>query len=362
MNKKIIEGLEVIATGLLTIVAGLKEDNKVDTTVDTVAISEVERPVDNISTGEVSDETEPIEKKSSEVENSIETEGYTEAQLSDMTYNELKKLAKELGLSASGTRKELVEKILSINEKGQVSNVPDNKADVPSSKKNIALIGKKQSESIEEEEPEPDDEEEFEPDEDEAEVDEEIDSVEAKILKETEDMEDDEIRGLLADVGMPTKGKRQSLISRLIDAVEEGLIELDEEDSPTDTEDAEEDNSGDITESMTELRRNAYEELCDDTTEQFESGEITKEDIIDFLTDFDEEKYNANTLKKKTDEELLEEYFTAIALMIDDSGNVVEEGAYLINDTPYCCGHTLVYNQKKGTFICEHCGEEYEAE
>lgn len=384
MNKKIIEGLEAIATGLLTIVAGLKES---EVTAETVSTAEVIVPtVADDERTETEQDITPVEtsdtplaeeesfdefdgEDATEVEASVDEtnsdndRGYTEEQLGDMTYNNLKKLAKELGLSAVGTRKELVKKILSVNTTVKEEPSSDDspveaevvKNDVPVKR---GLI-KKQPEPVEEE-----------PEEDESDEEEEIDPVEARILKETEDMTDDEIRGLLAEVEMSTKGKRQALISRLVDAVNEGLIELEDEEEieeevtteeePDEPEDVDEDK--DLTENMTKRRRETFEEICDDTTEQFESGEITRDDLTEFLTAFDGEEYSPKSLKKITDEDLLTEYFKAVSLMIDDTGNVVEEGAYTINDEPYCCGHPLTYNSKKNRFICDHCGEEYEAE
>ena len=48
-------------------------------------------------------------------------------------------------------------------------------------------------------------------------------------------------------------------------------------------------------------------------------------------------------------------------LYIDDDGEMPEEeGAYLVNDVPYCCGRPL--KLVDNTYVCEFCGGEYDAE
>ena len=178
-------------------------------------------------------------------------------------------------------------------------------------------------------------------------------------------MEDDEIREYLEDVGISPKGKRQSLIAKLVQAVKDGKIDFDDadsdesEDEDTDTEDTEEDTDvEDITETMTKKRKKAYLEFCDETRASVEDGEITREDLIEFLNDFNGTK---DKMKKVSTNDLVEQYLMISANLIDDDGNVVEEGAYTINDEPYCCGKPLKYDEDENKFICEVCGEEYEA-
>lgn len=67
-------------------------------------------------------------------------------------------------------------------------------------------------------------------------------------------------------------------------------------------------------------------------------------------------------MKKVSTNDLVEQYLMISANLIDDDGNVVEEGAYTINDEPYCCGKPLKYDENENKFICEVCGEEYEGD
>ena len=366
MNKKVIKGLETIAMGLLSVVEGLKEADE-NNSVEIIAES-TNATQDNNNTRlsvyedtkkefvtEKDDNSESVADVTNEEETSDDSvSGYTEEQLKGMSYNDLKKLAKELGITAVGNRKELVKKILSVNatavttvnkeDEEEVESVVEHTEEKPAKRPTPKSFKKTK---VEEPEPEP------EPDEDEE--DEDIDPIEAKVKEATDDMSDSEIRELLNDIGVSSKGKRQALISKLVDAVNEGLLDLgdDEDDSPDEVK------SADITEGMTKERKKAYEELCDETSEAFENGEITREDLIEFINSFNGTN---DKFKGKSDESLIVEYMELSALLIDDEGNIVEEGAYTINDEPYCCGHPLKYDEDDEKFICECCGSEYEAE
>ena len=178
-------------------------------------------------------------------------------------------------------------------------------------------------------------------------------------------MSDDELREILEDVELSTKGKRTALISRIVTAVDEGVITLDADDGDESEDEPDSDSEdGDITSDMTPERKEAYETLCEETEESFNAGEITRDDLIGFLAEFNEiTAKKAKTQYKDTeDAELLAEYLKTMALFVSDEGEVIEEGAYTINEEAYCCGHVLTYDEKSETYKCEICGEEYDAE
>lgn len=345
MNAKVIKGLRAMNEGFNLLIEGLSESIS-------TAVSEevVEKP-------KKSKKSEPVKEVETETEAASE---YTEEELNSMSYNELKKLAKELGISATGNRKELVKKLLS-GETDETDEAEDEPVEEEAPKKSTKTKASKKK-------PEPVEDDEDEEDED------ETDPIAEQVNELVADMTDEEIRELLESVDISSKGKREALISKVITAVSEGLISLeDEEDEDTDSEDeddadeeeeapkksAKSSKSGDITEGMTKKRKKAYKELCDETNEQFENDEITREDLIDFINE-----YNGTNdkMKKVSDEDLLAKYLEISAMLIDDDGEIVEEGAYYINDEPYCCGHPLTYNKKKKQYVCEHCGAEYDEE
>ena len=111
---------------------------------------------------------------------------------------------------------------------------------------------------------------------------------------------------------------------------------------------------------MTKERKTALEAHKSEVENDFEEGAITREQIIEWLNEYHGSK---DSMKKKSDEELVEEYIYYSSLLIDDEGEMPEEeGAYTVNGIPYCCGHELAYNEDNETYICETCGAEYEAE
>jgi hypothetical protein len=337
-NEVIIKGLTQIKEGIDVILSVMGD---VEPTLEKK--SESKKP--EVKTPKKSTEVEKAKSGSSE---------YTAEELDGMTYNDLKKLAKTLGITAVGNRKEITAKILS----GEVEEVVEEAEDVEKKKSSP----KRKSDSAKVVKKSEDEEDEIEDDTDE----EEVDLVEQQVLDATEDMEDDEIREYLEDVDISSKGKRQSLIAKLVQAVKDGKIDFDDadsdesEDGNTDTEDTEEDTDvEDITETMTKKRKKAYLEFCDETRASVEDGEITREDLIEFLNDFNGTK---DKMKKVSTNDLVEQYLMISANLIDDDGNVVEEGAYTINDEPYCCGKPLKYDEDENKFICEVCGEEYEGD
>lgn len=338
-NEVIIKGLTQIKEGIDVILSVMGD-------VEPTLEKKSESKKSEVKTSRKSTEVEKAKSGSSE---------YTAEELDGMTYNDLKKLAKTLGITAVGNRKEITAKILSgeVEEVVEEAEEVEKKKSSPKRKSDSAKVVKKS---------EPEEEDEIEDDTDE----EEVDLVELQVLDATEDMEDDEIREYLEDVGISSKGKRQSLIAKLVQAVKDGKIDFDDadsdesEDEDTDTEDTEEDTDvEDITETMTKKRKKAYLEFCDETRASVEDGEITREDLIEFLNDFNGTK---DKMKKVSTNDLVEQYLMISANLIDDDGNVVEEGAYTINDEPYCCGKPLKYDEDENKFICEVCGEEYEGE
>lgn len=355
MNTQIIKGIEMLAEGLTSIVEGLKAESA-------VASAPVKEDVPKTQI-EVSKPIETPKETVAEVKKSSE---YSEDELSSMSYNEIKKLAKELGISAVGNRKELVKKILANDSATESAEVEDDEVVEQSKtvKKTTKKVeNEKENKSFKKTVSKPKVEEPVEDEDDgEDDVEDEAleDTTESRVIEATEEMSDDELRELLEDVGVSSKGKRQALITKLVTAVEDGLIELDgeetDEEAPEETETEE---SADVTEGMTKKRKEAYEELCDETTKALEDGEILRDDLIEFINAFNGTN---DKFKKLSTEDLLDKYLELSAMLVDDDGNIVEEGAYTINDEPYCCGHLLDYDEDREVFKCHCCGSEYEAE
>ena len=326
MNAKIIEGLKAVRGGIDLILEGYVDEQSVET-VSTPTQNEVESKAE---------ETVAEAPTANEVK---EVPAVTREQLDGMTYNNIKKLAKDMGISAVGNREEITNRILGCT--------PDETA------------------TVEDEAPE------------EVPVDEKNnDPIYAKVVDAVADMTNEEIADVLVDIGLSAKGKREALIEKVVQAVRDGLLDFDDEDEEEETEVAEapvakeapvedsdeeeEDNTNDIDNpAMTEARKKAILAQDDEIRKQFSKGEVTRADLVEFLQSFYDTE---DDMSDMSDEDLLDTYIDAVCRLVDDEGDLIEEGAYSLNGEPACCGRVLNYSEDTKMFICEHCGEEYEAE
>lgn len=352
MNAKIIEAVKGIRDNLNVIIVEMENQNQTVAVAEEKVAPKNEVPV--TKSEDTTPATAPKSRKEREASEKLPdaSSGLTEEQLNSLSYNNLKRLAKEMGIPATGARDELTKKILAYE--GEVPN-PDAPAEeeTPAPAKATRKIAK--SEPVEE--PEDDEEEE--------------DPIVAKVMEAVEDMTNEEIADILADVGVKAKGKRQSLISAVIEAVKDGKIDLDddeesedEDDTPAQSEETDEEEEFDVNDpenpDMTEERKTALEAYKSEVENDFSDGSITREQIIEWLNEYHGTK---DSMKKKSDDELVAEYVYYSSLLINDEGEMPEdEGAYTVNGVPYCCGHELAYNEDNETYICETCGAEYEAE
>lgn len=345
MNAKLIDAIKGVRDSLNVLVAEL--ENRPVANAEPVVEAKTETPAETAPT------MSRKEREASETLPDV-TGTLTEEQLNSLSYNNLKKLAKEMGIPATGSRDELTAKILnaevSIPAEDEAEEAPVEEAPKTKATKKTKPVA----------EPEPEEEEE----------EEEVDPLEARVMEAVEDMTNEEIADILADVGVVAKGKRQALISAVIKAVRDGKIDLDDESEDEEEEveapasEESEDEDFDVNDpenpDMTKERKTALVAHESETREGFESGEITRKEMIEWLNEFHGTK---DAMKKKSDDEVLEEYIYCSSLLINDEGEMPEEeGAYTVNGIPYCCGHELKYNEDNETYICETCGAEYEAE
>lgn len=257
MNKKqLLKGIEQIIAGLVL----------VQSTLDNLDVATAVEPNDT-----------KVELDG--VEAVVTSTGkFAKADLDAMSYNDLKKLAKDCDVSPKGSKDAIIERLLAIE-------VDVEEADVD------AIVEEELEAQVEAEEA--------------TEVEEEED-LQALVEKETADMSLEEIAEILESVGKSTKGKRQSLIARLVEAVEEGLISFDDEEE----EEAEEvEEEEDTTEEVEEDAEDDEEE-SDDEEEDEESLEDELEEIYEELSLADVKTLvkalDGKVLKKDTKETLLD--------------------------------------------------------
>lgn len=348
MNKKVvIEALIDIRNCINTIIDQIAEEKdstavpSVPTQVDTPEADIV--PVAPTRATTAAGKTRK-ERESAEVIPTV----ITAESLDSLSYNTLKKLAKERGISASGSRDELTSRLL--ENPGEISDSP-----------NLHVV---RSEAEAGDEPEVEDAADVEEEED-------IDSILKRVNEAVADLSNEELMDILTDVGVKAKGKRQSLIEATVRAVKDGLLDLsDDEDEEGGEDTADEDDTQSECEyepndtdnpDMTEERRAAIQAFIEEATNDFKKGNITRKELIEWLNEFNGTK---DPMKKSSDEEILNSYIHASCLLINDEGEFPEEeGAYTVNGIPYCCGRALKCVETDGvtTYICETCGNEYEA-
>ena len=357
-NERIIEGLNIVIEGL-TVLRDELAGGEVKEAPKSGSVSRRER----VQT------EEPMNKPEETEAPATVTGKFSKEQLDSMKYNELKKLGASLGVLCTGKRDEITARILALDvevtaeptEEGDEGAVEDENKVVPIDK------AKKTEEVVPQE---------F------------IDK--AKEIAEETDVE--EIAEVLADVGIKAKGKKSDIVMLLAKALADGLIDVDDEDEEESEEEVEEteaeesevaeDESEDEAEfsadsyfeeydldgvnnpeNMTEERAEAVHAMMEETIEAIENEQITEEDISTFC----ENTCTQDELDQLGDdyefEDLVALYLETKKRMIDDEGNTNEPGEpYEINEENYCCGHTLKYDKNGKVFICEVCGNKYEAE
>ena len=350
MNK--LDALKAIAEGINALI-DLETGNA-------IPVSEEPKQEDEPKKSKVTSLAEKkVEKKVEEKEEATE-----EVDVDSMDYRQLKSYASEIGVKAKGTKGQLLKAVKDFLANGgeEVSEEEEKPA------RGVASMKAKKAE---EDEKEVESEEEDDDSEDENTTIKEVESA----IKEQE-LTDDDLRDILKDLGLSTKGGHEVLVSKLADAVDAGELSLDddevedeaeetesEEEDVIDDENAEEDaeeNDAEEDDEETEItaeRKQAIENFTAETTEAFENEELSVEDMRDFIKDFGEK-----ISKKASDEEVLAKYIECASMLIDDEGNTVEEGAYMLNGVPFCCGHALEISEDGTSGKCSICGEEYEFE
>lgn len=336
MNAKIIEGLKAVRGGIDLILEGYADEQSVET-VSTPTQNEVESKSVQRRKAIQAEETVAEAPTANEVK---EVPAVTREQLDGMTYNNIKKLAKDMGISAVGNREEITNRILGCTPDETATAENEAPEEVPVDEKNN-------------------------------------DPIYAKVVDAVADMTNEEIADVLVDIGLSAKGKREALIEKVVQAVRDGLLDFDDEEDEEeetevaeapvakeapveDSDEEEEDNTNDIDNpAMTEARKKAILAQDEEIREQFSKGDVTRDDLVEFLQSFYDTE---DDMSDMSDEDLLDTYIDAVCRLVDDEGDLIEEGAYSLNGEPACCGRVLNYSEDTKMFICEHCGEEYEAE
>ena len=363
---EIIKGLTVVVKGLITIKDALEVRESVSTT-------SADKPI---------------------------TARFDKEDLAKMPYNEFKKLAASLGVKCTGTRDEIMARILDTDVEIPAEAIVSEE-EVKSTKKRSKKVETPAPEEVEEETDEKSNKSAGSKRKSAKKVDEptedEFDKQAAAIIADTP-VED--IIEALADVDI--KATKRNVAAKLADALRKGLLELDadededeeevdssDEDTEEDTEDVEddsdeesEDESEDEDEDiestsyfpqydpegfnnpddMTEERKDAIVSKMDDILTAVSEDDLPVEDIESYIEEYATED-EIDLLGDDPDEnEELKLYMELIKRTIDDDGEEHEaEDPYEIGEHEMCCGRELKYVKKTKRYVCSKCGAEYEA-
>ena len=261
-----------------------------------------------------------------------------------LTFGNLKKYAEELGISTTGTKKELLARI-------------------------DEALTESDSEELEDEDYEEIDfEAEVEEEEEDSEEEEESDDIEAQINAYSQE----ELADILTEAGLSAKGKKPALVKRVLEAIEAGDIEMydeeaDEEEEVSDEVQEESLDDGVLADpcdysAMTDVRKEAVEAFRNETLLDVIEGSFPRTEQVEWLQGYHVDK---DARKKMTDKEVLSDYLNCAILFIDDEGASYAEDLetiYEIDEEYYCCGVALEYDAKAKSFTCSRCKTEYEAE
>ena len=359
MNKvEIIKGIDATIAGLETIKNALMTEG---------AEAPKSKSVEKREQAQKEVINPPVEETEGSAE--VVTGKFDVEQLKSMKYNDFKKLAASLGVKCTGTRDEIMERILALDstvtEDGAEVSEPVEEDKAPTKSDKLSG-GKKLSKKKDDEVEEP--------------ATDEFDKQAEEIAKETAV---EEIIEALAEVNV--KANKKNAVQKLAEALRGGLIELDadeDEDEESEDADVEETEAGEEDEisatsyfaeldpkgynnpeGMSEERAEAIEAKMDEILTAYSDGDLTDEDIASYVEDNATEA-EIDLLGDDYDEEdILKLYMELIKRTIDNDGEEHEQGVpYEVADKDVCCGHELKYVKKTKMYVCEHCGTEYEAE
>lgn len=271
----------------------------------------------------------------------VEEPKKSESAFEGVSYNELKSLASENKLSSTGTREAIISRLV---ERG-IYRVPKNEN--PKETENPAETKKAETLS-----PIPP-----------ADL-----TTEDIVNKAVEGMSNEEIASILSDIGVTPTGKRQALISKVIKAVDDGKLVLEDdgestvetsepvevpktEESAEDEEDLilNEENDYVINKDIAPERVKAIEEFIDTYSDTY-----TEAEIIEAL---------GLPKNAKLTTERITNFINEALLLIDDEGVMHEpEEPYELNGMQFCCGKELSHNKRTKAFTCSVCNSNYEEE
>lgn len=348
-NQEISRGLKLLAEGFTVlsqafsekVVTGLDLAKGQDKTVETVVNTKTNEIV---SQKEVKKEEPKKEVAPTKTEAPKEEGVLTRDELNALSYNEVKALAKEKGVKAVGSKSTIIDNILAVT--GEVEDEQPEPQDEVIENEDVADETEDEvaDENVEEE-------------------DLNESNLYETVAKDLEDYSDEELADILSDVGLSPKGKRQALVAKIVQAIEDGLIEWSDEESEESADEEEKETTKEINtdyvddngeyDFVTEARKTTCMDLEKSIRKDFKAKKLSHKDIIKFLKGIDEEFVSGGA------ESDLEDYIYIKFNLVDEDGTLHEmSDPYYIGESVCCCGQELS-QLEEDEFVCEICGESY---
>lgn len=369
MNKEMAKAFTLLAEGFNALALAcenignpLPEAVKVvENVVSMPTVQEVkEKVVEPVK--EVTPEAKPVvESEHDKEEIKVEAEPITEASLNALSYNDLKAKAKKLGVKAVGSKKAIIENILASLNNEEVAPVEEPTTVVEEVTEVTEDFTPEEVENSLEDAVIESEDTGIEVEADEDEIEEDTPTLYDEVARDLEGYTDEELADILSDIGVSPKGRRQALLAKIVQAIEDGQLEWEESDESTTTpepqvEEEEIEDEADALEGYTEARKHACYEICDKIEEDVERGNLSHKEIIKFLKDYNNGRYVSQGLEAD-----LDEYLAIQCDLVDDEGEHHSmSDPYFIGDDVYCCGAKV--KELNGDLYCEKCGVTYENE
>lgn len=177
----------------------------------------------------------------------------------------------------------------------------------------------------------------------------------------------EELADICTEFDLSTKGKKQTLIDRIVKGVLEGTIEFEEDEEETTEEEVIEEDSKKVEseEESEEVEIDPVvlakeEEVEANIRAKYKSKKLKDSEIKKFLDKYTDGDPDCAGCKDCSKEDLLSCYIEIHRNLVDDEGNVSElEEPYIRNDEYYCCGEELSEDLDNDTMFCKICGQEY---
>lgn len=177
----------------------------------------------------------------------------------------------------------------------------------------------------------------------------------------------EELADICTEFDLSTKGKKQTLIDRIVKGVLEGTIEFEEDEEETTEEEVIEEDSKKVEseEESEEVEIDPVvlakeEEVEANIRAKYKSKKLKDSEIKKFLDKYTDGDPDCAGCKDCSKEDLLSCYIEIHRNLVDDEGNVSElEEPYIRNDEYYCCGVELSEDLDNDNMFCKICGQEY---